>query len=91
MSLHVPLSPEAAQRLRTQRRNSTIASLFISVLSIALIALVLALILLPALIKEPAVIVSYQGPVATDTDPQPQKVTPQRSRPSAPRPPPPRG
>lgn len=84
MSLHVQLSPEAVQRLRVQRRNSTIASIFIAILSIALIALVLALILLPTLIKEPAVIVTYQGPATTDADPQPQKVTPQRSRPSAP-------
>ena len=84
MSLHVPLSPEAAQRLHAQRRNSTIASIFISVLSIALIALVLALILLPSLMREPAVLVSYQAPVVIEDDFESQKVTPQRSRPSAP-------
>ena len=84
MSLHVPLSPEAIQRLRAQRRNSTIASIFISVLSIALIALVLALILLPSLMREPAVLVSYQAPVVIEDDFESQKVTPQRSRPSAP-------
>jgi len=84
MSLHVPLSPAAAEHLRAQRRNSTIVSVLVSVLLIALIAAVLAWILLPALVKQPAVIVTYQGPVATDPEEQPRKVTPQRSRPSAP-------
>jgi hypothetical protein len=84
MSLHVPLSPAAVQRLRAQRRNSTVASILISVLAIALIALVLALILFPSLIKQPAVIVAYQAPAATEDDMQPQKITPQRSRPAAP-------
>jgi hypothetical protein len=84
MSLHVPISPEAVQRLRVQRRNSTIASIFISVLSIALIALVLALILLPSLMREPAVIFGYQAPAAIKDDREQKKITPQRSRPAAP-------
>ena len=41
MSLHAQLSPEAEERLRAQKRNSTVSSLVISVLVIVLVALVL--------------------------------------------------
>ena len=84
MSLHVPLRPEAEQRLRAQRRNSTIASVAVSILTITLIALVLALIFLPGMITTPATIVTYQAPSTTETLVEPNKVTPQRSKPSAP-------
>ncbi len=84
MSLHVPLNPVALHRLRAQRRNSTIASVAVSLLAIALIALVLALIFLPGITTTPATIVTYQAPSLDETLVEPNKVTPQRSRPAAP-------
>ena len=37
MSVHAHLTPEAEQRVRAQKRNSTISSLFVSLLVIVLI------------------------------------------------------
>ncbi len=48
MSLHVELSPEAAERLHQQRRNSTISSIIIAGLSVTLFAMLLGWYLLPA-------------------------------------------
>lgn len=47
MSIHAPLKPEAIERLQKQRRNSTIWSLFFSLLSVILIVLILGIFLLP--------------------------------------------
>ncbi len=85
MSLHAQLSPEAQARLNAQRRNSTITSIIISILVIVLIGLILAFILLPAIIKETPVIVSYQGAGGIEEGLEAKKVTTTMSRrPSAP-------
>ncbi|MFM2171751.1 MAG: hypothetical protein RI957_1980, partial [Verrucomicrobiota bacterium] len=44
MSLHAQLSPEAQARLDAMKRNSTISSIIIAILSIVLIGLLLAFI-----------------------------------------------
>lgn len=61
MSLHAPLSPEAAQMLRAQKRNSTIASLLISILAILLFALLLGFLFIKGLKVESPDIVTYQA------------------------------
>jgi hypothetical protein len=60
MSLHVELSPEAVERLRAQRRNSTISSFLVACLFLVLVGLILGFFLLNPIIKEPPVIVTYQ-------------------------------
>jgi hypothetical protein len=61
MSLHAQLTPEAEERLRAQKRNSTISSVLISILLLVLLGLVLAFILLPSLFVKPPVIVTYNA------------------------------
>ena len=85
MSLHAESSPEAAERLARQRRNSGISALLISILVIGLIALILALILLPSWMKETPVIVSYSATVSDDEQLTEKKVkTSVDRKPSAP-------
>lgn len=84
MSLHAQLSPEALERLNRQRRNSTISSVVVSLLSIVFVGLVLGLILLPGLEKNTEVIVSYIAPGVDDTTVEPKKISTQRPSPSAP-------
>ncbi len=84
MSLHAELNPEARRKLDAQKRNSVIASVVISVLSIVLIGLVLALMLLPAIVKESTPIVSYISPGVEDTQITQKKITTHRPAPSAP-------
>ena len=52
MSLHAELNTEAADRLRTYRRNSAISSITIAFLVIAMVCLVLGIFLLPSLMKD---------------------------------------
>ena len=66
MSLHAQLSPEALKRLNAQRRNSTISSIVISILTIVLIALSLGLYLLPQITKDVPVAVIYETPEADE-------------------------
>lgn len=61
MSIHASLRPEALEKLNKQKRYSTIASLVFSVLLVTLIALVLGIFLLPNLVKEMPVIVTYSA------------------------------
>ncbi|HSP43327.1 MAG TPA: prenyltransferase/squalene oxidase repeat-containing protein [Luteolibacter sp.] len=61
MSLHAQLSPEALARLHRQRRNSTISSIAIAILTVALVAMILGIFLLPALIQETPTIVTYKA------------------------------
>lgn len=74
MSIHAKLSPEAQARLAAQRRNSTITSMVISVLVIAIIGLALGIFLLPTLIKETPTIVTYQANETKTEEPQPEKI-----------------
>lgn len=62
MSLHVQLSPQAIENLRRQRRNTTIASLLLSLVVVALILIVLGLLLLPNMIKVSPTFVTYLPP-----------------------------
>ena len=58
MSIHAQLSPEALERLHRQRRNSTISSIAIAILTVALIALALGIFLLPSRNQETPTIVT---------------------------------
>ena len=85
MSLHAQLSPEAQAALEAQKRNSTISSVAIAVLSIFLVGLVLFYILLPSLIKEEVQIVAYQAEVRPEDNLNEKKVQPSIERkPAAP-------
>lgn len=61
MSLHAELSPEALARLHAQRRNSTISSIIIAMLTVVLVALILGIFLLPSLVQEAPTIVTYEA------------------------------
>jgi len=68
--LHAQLSPEAIQRLQTQKRNSTISSVLIALLTIVLIAVVLALYLLkPSNITPSTFNIIYIPPAKIIDDP----------------------
>ena len=85
MSLHVELSPEAQERLRQQRRTSTISSFLVSVLSLVLIGLVLGFFLLNPMVKEVPVIVTYQSDSVEDKTLEERKVqTNMERKPSSP-------
>ena len=66
MSLHAQLSPEAAEQLRAQKRNSTLASLLIAILVVVLIGIILALLALKALNLEQPDIVTYKAASTKD-------------------------
>ena len=51
MSLHAQLNPEVIERLRKQKRNSSIGSLVIGFLVVALLALITGLFMLPVVLK----------------------------------------
>jgi hypothetical protein len=75
MSIHAQLSPEALQRLQQQRRNSTISSFVVSILSVVLVGLILGIFLLPNIVKETPVIVTYASNVSEETEVQVKKVS----------------
>ena len=83
---NVPLSILKAQEeiAKRQRRNSSITSLVIAFLIIALIMLILGLILLPSWMKEQPVMVSYQMPTVQDDELQKKTFSQVQSKPSAP-------
>lgn len=85
MSIHAKPNPEVEVRLAAQRRNSSIASAIIALLVIVIVGLVLGFFLLPNMIKETPVIVTYQTNATPETDPVPEKVkTAVQRKPSAP-------
>lgn len=85
MSLHAQLSPEARAKLQAQRRNSTISSIAIAILSVVLLGLILAFIFIAPLLQVTPVIVSYQSSNANDTKLEQKKLTNKVQRkPSAP-------
>lgn len=75
MSLHVQLSPQAIESLRRQRRNTTIFSILLSIVSIALLAVILGMFFLPGLIHETPTIVTYKPPVVEEEQPDNKRVT----------------
>ena len=75
MSIHAHLSPEAQARLDAQNRNSTISSVVIAILSIVVIALLLALKLLPDILKPaPDIQAIYVRPVIDEPNPKPRSI-----------------
>lgn len=74
MSLHAQLSPEALAALQAQKRNSTISSVAIAILSIVLVALVLGYILLPSLLKNTPQIVTYTASLDDEDELSEKKV-----------------
>jgi len=85
MSLHAQLSPEALQRLHAQRRNSSISSVAIAFLTVVLVGLLLGVFLLPNLVKDVPVIVTYQSNTEEDPSLQEKKVqTSMDRKPSSP-------
>jgi hypothetical protein len=85
MSLHAELSPEALERLHAQRRNSTISSVVIAILTVVLIGLILGVFLLPAIIQETPTIVTYESNLNEDAELEQKKVTTSMDRkPSSP-------
>ena len=85
MSIHAHLSEEAEARLHAQKRNSTISSVFISLLVIVLIGLVMAFILLPSFFVESPTIVAYNSGADVEDKLEEKKITNQVQRkPSAP-------
>ncbi len=85
MSIHAQLSPEAQARLDAMKRNSTISSIIIALLSIVLIGLLLAFILISPMFKETPVIVTYSANVPAEEVLETKKVsTNTKQKPSAP-------
>ncbi len=85
MSLHAELSPEALRILHAQKRNSTISSIVIALLAVVLVGLLLGVFLLPNIIKETPVIVTYESNVVEETNLESRKVqTNTQRRPSSP-------
>ena len=68
MSLHAQLSPEAQARLDSQRRNSTISSIVIALLLIALIGVILFIISITLKAKEIPTIVTYNAGLEENED-----------------------
>ncbi len=71
-------------RLRHQRRMSSISSVLIAFLVLALLMLILAFILLPSLRKDTTPLVSYAGPPAQEEEIQQKTMSQMKAKPSAP-------
>ncbi|MEO1857802.1 MAG: hypothetical protein ABGY95_10645 [Rubritalea sp.] len=85
MSVHAKITPEAAAKLATQKRNSTLSALIISVLSLFLICLILFVIALVVEVKSTPEIISYATGVDESEDIEKPEMTNQVERkPSAP-------
>lgn len=85
MSLHIDLSPDAMQRLQRQRRASAISSFIISMLVLVLVGLLLALVMLPQLIKTTPEFTTYVPPDTPNVihEPVPMEMS-NRPKPAAP-------
>lgn len=85
MSIHAALSPEALARLERQKKQSTVTSVIISILTVLLVGVVLALAFLPVIKKDEPHIKYVSGRV--DKDPPLDKPTMNRAvqmKPSSP-------
>ena len=80
MSIHAQLSEEALQALQRQKRNSTISSIVIAALTIALIFLILGLFLLDNYVRETPTIVTYAATLDEEQQLDERKVTTQLQR-----------
>ena len=85
MSLHAQLTPEAADKLRAQKRNSTLASLLISILAIVLVGIILVIITIASINIEQPDIVTYTATSSSDESLDVKEINPSIQRkPSAP-------
>ena len=85
MSLHAQLSPEAQAELAAQKRNSTITSIIISILLLALLGLALWAISIAISGKDTEEIVSYNaGAEPTEEITKPELTSEVKSNPSSP-------
>lgn len=85
MSFHARLSPEAEAKIQEQRRNSTILSIIISLLGIALLGLILYAISIAIESKNNEEIVSYVGNSENPEDVQKPELTSEvKQNPSSP-------
>ncbi|GHC49964.1 prenyltransferase/squalene oxidase repeat-containing protein [Roseibacillus persicicus] len=85
MSLHAQLTPEAAERLRAQKRNSTLTSLLISILTIVLIGIILGIWAMASIVVDQPDIVTYKGSSNNDDTLEKKEINPSIQRkPSAP-------
>lgn len=84
MSIHATLSPQAQERLEAQKRNSTLVSIILSLLTVPLLALLLAFYLLPQYIKTPDVIITYEAVQHQEEQtPTPKKLSRSVAKPSS--------
>lgn len=70
--------------VRHQQRVSSITSVVIALLVLALLMIILAFVLLPSLIRDEPVLVSYTAPVSVEDKISEKVVSMQRAKPSAP-------
>ena len=85
MSIHAQLSPDAQAKLNAQRRNSTITSIIISLLLLALLGLALWAISIAIASKDTEEIVSYNaGAEPVEEVTKPEMTTEVKQEPSAP-------
>jgi hypothetical protein len=84
MSIHATLSPQVQERLEAQKRNSTLVSIILSLLTVALIALLLAFYLLPQIIKTTDMIVMiHPAQIVEEPTPKPKKFNRSVTKPSS--------
>lgn len=78
MSHHAQLSPQAHDRYQAQRRSSTVLSIVISILSVALVGLLLAFLILelPAAIIDPIIV--YRRDLIDEPPPRPKQLNTHR-------------
>lgn len=84
MSIHATLSPQVQERLEAQKRNSTLVSIILSLLTVALIALLLAFYLLPQITKTTDMIVMiHPAQIEEEPTPKPKKFNRSVTKPSS--------
>lgn len=85
MSLHAQLSSEAIEKLRQDKRNSTVSAIVLALLCMGLIAIIMGFIFLSSLTKETKPIVSFKYKFPTTEVPETPKVVNQVAKtPTAP-------
>lgn len=85
MSLHAQLSPEAQARLDAMKRNATISSIVIALLTLVLIGMLLAFFFIAPIFKDTQVLVSYVTNTPAEEVPEVKKMsTSAKQKPSAP-------
>ncbi|WP_018969017.1 hypothetical protein [Rubritalea marina] len=87
MSLHAEISQEAKAALAAQQRVSTISSIIISILAVLLIGLLLYIISLAVVVKNPPELISYNPPsIAEEQTKKPKTQNNVQRKPTAPTP-----